>query len=330
MSKILITGAAGFIGSHISEILTQQGNNVVALDDLSGGFIDNLENRCTTFVRESVVDGKAISELFSYEKFDYVFHLAAYAAEGLSPFIRRFNYENNLIGSVNIINECVKHKIKCLVFASSIAVYGHNTSPMIEDMQPNPADPYGVAKYAVEMDLKLAAETFGLPYIIFRAHNVYGPHQHIYDRYRNVIGIFMRQIIEGYPMTIFGDGDQKRAFSYINDVAPVMAESIKNKHAYGQIFNVGGEIPYTVNTLAAAVAAAMGVEKRVTYLKARHEPKHVYASQKKLQSYFETPTQTTLEIGLAKMVEWVRTVKRREVKKFADIEITEGLPEGWI
>src|SRR3990167_2551389 len=285
--NILVTGAAGFIGSHITGHLLKSGHRVVALDDLSGGFLANVPTKAV-WLRASVCDHERLRKLFATEKFDYVFHLAAYAAEGLSPFIRRFNYENNLIGSVNIINECVRHKIKCLVFASSIAAYGLNTVPMEESMPLNPTDPYGVAKMAVELDIRLANEMFGLPFIIFRPHNVYGERQNIFDRYRNVIGIFMRQILEGKPLTIFGDGNQERAFSYIDDVAPLMAESIGMQGAYGQTFNIGGDTSYTVNSLADAVCTAMGAKSnQVTYLPERHEAKYAYASHRKLKTYFD-------------------------------------------
>ncbi|MGC8880637.1 MAG: NAD-dependent epimerase/dehydratase family protein, partial [Anaerolineae bacterium] len=228
--KALVTGAAGFIGSHVTRHLLDRGMEVVALDDLSGGYQENVPP-AARFVRGSVTDYWLLRNLFEAESFDYVYHLAAYAAEGLSHFIRRYNYENNLIGSVNLINLSVLHDIKCFVFTSSIAVYGANQLPMTEDLTPQPEDPYGISKYAVELDLRAAHAQFGLHYIIFRPHNVYGEHQNIGDKYRNVIGIFMNQILSGQPLTIFGDGEQTRAFSYIDDVAPIIAQSVFNERA---------------------------------------------------------------------------------------------------
>src|SRR5207245_7585754 len=157
MAVSLITGAAGFIGSHVVDHCLRLGHRVVALDDLSGGFADNVP-RGANFVKGSVLDHELINTLFAEHGFDYVYHLAAYAAEGLSHFIRRFNYNNNLIGSMNLINESVKHEVKCFVFTSSIAVYGPGQVPMREDMIPQPEDPYGVAKYDVELDLRDAHE----------------------------------------------------------------------------------------------------------------------------------------------------------------------------
>jgi UDP-glucose 4-epimerase len=193
MSKVaLVTGAAGFIGSHVVDALLERGDQVVAMDDLSGGFRDNVHPDAI-FLEGSVTDRAFVDGLFSKYTFDHVYHLAAYAAEGLSFFIKRFNYTNNLLGSVNLINASVNTGVKCFVFTSSIAVYGANQPPMTEDMIPQPKDPYGIAKLAVEQDLQVSHDMFGLNYVIFRPHNVYGERQNIGDRYRNVIGIFMNQ-----------------------------------------------------------------------------------------------------------------------------------------
>ena len=171
MIKVLVTGGAGFIGSHVAKHCLALGYKVIVLDDLSGGFRDQVPPEAE-FVEGSVVDHQLVANLFDKHQFNYVYHLAAYAAEGLSHFIRRFNYMNNLIGSVNLINESVKHDVKCFVFTSSIAVYGANQLPMVETLTPKPEDPYGVSKYTVEQDLRIAHDMFGLNYIIFRPHNV--------------------------------------------------------------------------------------------------------------------------------------------------------------
>ena len=328
MAKALVTGGAGFIGSHVVKWLVKADNEVVVLDDLSGGFPDNVPAG-TKFINGSITDHDLIAHLFAAEKFDYVYHLAAYAAEGLSHFIRRFNYTNNLIGSINLINQSVLHRVKCFVFTSSIAVYGAGQVPMSEEMIPQPEDPYGVAKYAVEMDLKAAHEQFGLDYIIFRPHNVYGEGQNTGDKYRNVIGIFMNQILNGQPMTIFGNGKQTRAFSYIDDVAPVIAASVQNPAAYGQVFNVGGDQPYSVNELARTVAQVMGVEPNLKYLQARNEVAHAASDHEKVRQFFDVPAPVSLREGLTKMINWVNKVGLRQTKNFEGIEIPQGLPEGW-
>jgi len=191
----LVTGGAGFIGSHLTDELISLGHRVIVLDNLSGGFIRNI-NKKAIFVRGSINNTKLLNKLFNKYHFDFIYHLAAYAAEGLSPFIRRFNYQNNLIGSINLINLSIKHKIKRFIFTSSIAVYGSNQVPMVETLTPQPEDPYGISKYAVELDLIAANKMFGLEYVIFRPHNVYGERQNHGDPYRNVLGIFINNIMQ--------------------------------------------------------------------------------------------------------------------------------------
>lgn len=329
-SRSLVTGAAGFIGAHVTEELLRRGHEVIALDDLSGGFTDNVPEGAI-FVEGSINDSELIDKLFAEHKFDYVFHLAAYAAEGLSHFIKRFNYTNNLLGSVNLINAAVNTgTVKCFVFTSSIAVYGRNQVPMTEEAVPQPEDPYGIAKYAVEMDLKEAHEMFGLNYVVFRPHNVYGEKQNIGDRYRNVIGIFMNQILQGQPMTVFGDGMQTRAFSYIADVAPIIAESISREKCWNQVFNVGADTPYTVKELAEEVAKAMGAKPDIKHLEARNEVVHAYSSHDKAKQYFGDIIQNvSLADGVQRMAAWVKQHGSRSGKAFEGIEVWKNLPPSW-
>jgi UDP-glucose 4-epimerase len=335
MPTTLVTGAAGFIGSHVVDALIERGHNVVALDDLSGGFADNV-NPQVPFIEASCVDHERLARLFHEYAFDYVFHLAAYAAEGLSHFIKRFNYTNNVIGSVNLINEAVKHNVKRFIFTSSIAVYGKNQLPMREDLVPAPEDSYGIAKYAVELDLKSSHEMFGLDYVIFRPHNVYGERQNTGDKYRNVIGIFMNQMLRGEPFTIFGDGEQTRAFSYVGDIAPIIAESATLPAARNKIFNVGADSIYTVNQLAKEVIEAMWVEgaapdarPEIRHLPARNEVVDAYSDHSKVQRIFGARKETSLTEGLNHMADWVRQVGPRKSKPFEGIEIEKNLPPSW-
>ena len=324
----LITGAAGFIGSHVVDSLIGDGHRVVALDDLSGGFVDNVNSKAT-FIEASCTDHAKLAELFDKYKFEYVFHLAAYAAEGLSHFIKRFNYHNNLIGSVNLINASVNHNVKCFVFTSSIAVYGAGQSPMTEEMIPLPEDSYGIAKLAVERELEVSHEMFGLDYVIFRPHNVYGERQNIGDRYRNVVGIFMNQLMKGEPMTIFGDGTQQRAFTHINDVAPIIAASVDFPAARNEIFNVGADVPYTVNELARAVKEAMGKEYKVVHLDPRKEVKIAFSDHSRAERVFGRREKFPLLKGIRAMAEWVKVHGTRESSVFQDIEIAKNLPPSW-
>ena len=326
--KCLVTGGAGFIGSHVVDELINDNKKVIVLDDLSGGFLENI-NPKAQFIRADICDYELVSRIFKENKIEYVFHLAAYAAEGLSHFIKRFNYNNNLIGSVNLINQSIIHKIKCFVFTSSIAVYGKNQLPMDEETNPNPEDSYGIAKLAVERELKVTKDMFGLDYIIFRPHNVYGERQNIGDKYRNVIGIFMNQILQNKPITVFGDGEQSRAFSYIGDVSPIIAKSIEIKEAYNEVFNVGAEVPYTINQLIHKVRQVMDCEPVIKYLEPRNEVLHAYSSHKKVDSLFRISNKTSLDVGLSRMAEWVKKYGAKATKEFTEIEIEYNLPSIW-
>jgi UDP-glucose 4-epimerase len=326
--KVLLTGGAGFIGAHVSQELLNLGFDVVVLDDLSGGFRDNVPERAL-FVEGSILDVQLLRTLFRTHGFNYVFHLAAYAAEGLSHFIKRFNYENNVIGSVNLINESVKCDVKCFVFTSSIAVYGTNQLPMREDLLPNPEDSYGIAKLSVEKELEITKRMFGLNYIIFRPHNVYGENQNLGDKYRNVIGIFMNQIMQQKPVTIFGDGNQTRAFSYIGDVAPRIAASVANKVCYNQIFNIGADQFYSINQLLDVVAMAMAEKPTKVHLAPRNEVMHAYADHSKVDKLFPLKEPTSLEAGIQRMAEWARIVGSRKSKAFDLIELRKNLPQSW-
>lgn len=329
MSKILVTGGAGFIGSHVAEHLVERGHVVVVLDDLSGGFRDNVVDGAE-FVRGSIVDTELVNALFASEKFDFVYHLAAYAAEGLSHFIKRFNYENNLLGSVNLINASVNMGVQGIVFTSSIAVYGTQPQlPMSEDGPVGPEDSYGIAKLAVEQELKASHELFGLKYIVFRPHNVYGERQNIGDKYRNVVGIFMNQILKGEPMTVFGDGAQTRAFSYIGDVAPIIAEAVERDAAWNEVFNIGADEPYSVIDLADEVARAMGVQPNVVHLPARSEVIDAYSSHAKLESTFGVRSKCSLADGLGRMADWVKAHGARESRGYDQIEVWKNFPEAW-
>jgi UDP-glucose 4-epimerase len=316
------------MGSHVAEHLLAMGHDVVALDDLSGGFRENVPAEAT-FVEGSILNHALVDRLFSRHAFNYVYHLAAYAAEGLSHFIKRFNYNNNLIGSVNLINAAINHGTKRFVFTSSIAVYGAGQSPMSEAMIPVPEDSYGIAKLAVEQELRVSHEMFGLDYVIFRPHNVYGERQNIGDRYRNVVGIFMNQLLRGEPMTIFGDGTQQRAFTHIDDVAPIIARAGELPAARNQIFNVGADLPYTVNNLAEVVAQSMGYECKVNHLDARNEVKIAFSDHSKAEKVFGTGKKTSLEDGIAKMAAWVRQHGARESNVFEGVEIMRNMPASW-
>jgi UDP-glucose 4-epimerase len=325
----LVTGAAGFIGSHVADACLEMGMTVVATDDLSGGYLEHVPG-AAEWVEGDLRDADFVADLWRGKPFDYVYHLGAYAAEGLSHFIRAYNYRTNLEASVNLVNQAVLHDATRFVFTSSIAVYGKGQLPMTEDMTPMPEDPYGISKYAVELDLASAHEMFGLEYTIFRPHNVYGERQNIADKYRNVIGIFMNSILRDKPMPIFGDGLQTRAFSHIDDVAPVIARSPLVDGTSNQTFNIGADQPHTVLDLANLVAGALGVPAEVEHLPARNEVVHAFSDHSKVRTVFDPPPAIPLDEGIHRMAEWVKERGAMEPVEFlADIEVDRNLPRSW-
>ena len=317
------------MGAHLVRELLARGDEVTALDDLSGGFADNVDPEAR-FVEASVTDAETIDRLFASSGFDRVYHLAAYAAEGLSHFIKRFNYTNNVIGSVKLINASVNHRVECFVFTSSIAVYGSEQTPMSEEMTPQPEDSYGIAKRAVELELQCSKEMFDLDYVIFRPHNVYGELQNIGDRYRNVLGIFMNQIMQGEPLSIFGDGTQTRAFSYVSDVVRPIAAAPTLAGASGEIFNVGADQPWSVNDLAELVRVEMGApDHPIVHHDARKEVLHAFSDHAKLARVFGAQDPVPLPDGLRRMCGWAREHGPRSTAPFAGIEIEKSLPPSW-
>ena len=307
--NVVITGVAGLLGSRLADwiIENQPEFQVIGIDDLSGGFKENV-NPAVKFYAHDLVTGD-INQIFRDNKIDYVFHFAAYAAEGLSPFIRSFNYDNNLKATARLINECIKHDVKRLVFTSTLAVYGHGYGGIFDEKQQQaPIDPYGVAKYACEMDIQIAGEQHGLDWCIIRPHNVYGIKQNIWDKYRNVLGIWMYQHLNGLDMTIFGDGEQTRAFSYIDDSLEPLWYAAINKKASKQIINLGGIKEYPINEAAKTLievlqedASNKDFDIEVQYLEKRHEVKHSIPTFQKSIDLIGFEHKTDLKEGLTKM-----------------------------
>jgi UDP-glucose 4-epimerase len=328
--KILITGVAGLLGSRLSDWIIENipGSEVVGIDNLSGGYIENV-NPKVDFRNIDISHDTRLKEIFEEIKPTYVFHLAAYAAEGLSPFIRTYNYDNNLRSTAAIVNECIKHEVKRLVFTSTLAVYGHGYGGIFDETQvPNPIDPYGVAKYACEMDIQIAGEQHGLDWCIIRPHNVYGIKQNIWDKYRNVLGIWMYQHLEGEPMTIFGDGNQTRAFSYIDDSLEPLWNSAIRESASKQIINLGGIKEYSISEANEILRQVIGGGS-VQYFEQRHEVKHSIPTWQKSVDILEFSHKTNLEDGLTSMWDWAKNQPRRERFVWDSYELDKGIYSFW-
>lgn len=329
MKKILITGNAGLIGSRLADYILDkyQDCTVIGIDNLSGGYIDNINPKVRFYKRDLSRDD--ISDIFEKEKIDYVFHFAAYAAEGLSPFIRRFNYSNNILSTVNIINNCINYNVNRLIYTSSMSVYGHGSNKRFdEDDIPSPIDPYGISKYACEMDIKVAGEQHGLDWCIIRPHNVYGIKQNIWDVYRNVLGIWMYKSLQDEPMLIYGDGEQVRSFSYVDDCLECFWNAAILPQASKQIINLGGTQPITINEACQLVSEITG-NRNIQHKEARHEVKYAVPTYKKSMELLNYSDRTLLEDGLTKMWEWAKIQPDRTQFKWNDYEITKGLYSFW-
>jgi UDP-glucose 4-epimerase len=327
--KILITGVAGLLGSRLSDYIIENHPEVyiVGIDDMSGGYRENVNPKVELW-EMNLVNGN-ISECFERHQFDYVYHFAAYAAEGLSPFIRTYNYQNNLVATSRIITECIKHNIKRLVFTSTLAVYGHQDGNMFDEIQvPKPIDPYGVAKYGCEMDIQIAGEQHGLDWCIIRPHNVYGVKQNVWDKYRNVLGIWMYQHTINEPMTIFGDGTQTRAFSYIDDSLEPLWKASQDKRASKEIINLGGVKEYSINEANEILREVVGGGE-VKYFEGRHEVKHSIPTWQKSIDLLDFEHKTDLKEGLTKMWEWVKTQPIRERFVWPFYELDKGIYSFW-
>ena len=327
--KILITGVAGLLGSRLSDWIIENKPNVqiVGIDDLSGGYIENVNSKVELW-QMNLVNGN-ISECFERHQFDYVYHMAAYAAEGLSPFIRSYNYQNNLVATSRVINECIKHDIKRLVFTSTMAVYGHGNGDIFDETQvPCPVDPYGIAKYACEMDIKVAGEQHGLDWCIIRPHNVYGVKQNIWDKYRNVLGIWMYQHMNGEPMSIFGDGEQKRAFSFIDDCLEPLWKSSQQENCSKEIINLGGTRHYTINEANETLKEVIK-DGQTVYKEQRHEVKVAVPTWQKSVDLLGYEDKTTLYNGLSQMWEWVKKQPNRKRFVWGNYEVDKGIYSFW-
>lgn len=333
MPTVLITGVAGLLGANFSRYLLNKGYKIVGIDDFSGGYDfcvpKNIQCYEIQLGSNQKYVRKDIEFVFDKEKPDYVFHFAAHAAVCLSPFTRHQNYTNNILASADIINACINYDVKKVIFSSSMDVYGNNKAPFTEDMVPAPLDPYGIAKYAVEMDLKSASDFFGLNYSIVRPHNVVGIYQNIWDRYRNVIGIWTRKILAGEPITIYGDGTQIRAFS---DISFYMEPFEKLMYDFnGETFNIGADKEYSLNEVAdivTKIANELGYEVKRTYLEKRDEVHVAYSDHTKAKNLLNFKDDTNLEKTVREMFTWASKIPPKQVK-YANYEVTKNLYPYW-
>jgi UDP-glucose 4-epimerase len=330
MARYLVTGGAGFIGSHLTTALVRQGHEVVVFDDLSGGVRSRVDDGAR-FIHGSVVDETAVSTLFASTRFDGVFHLAAFAAEGISHAVKGLNYATNMIGSVHVINACLNSGVGFLGFASSVAVYGNGRLPMRESDEPNPVDSYGNAKLAVERELAITMQLQGLPFFALRLHNVYGEWQNMRDPYRNAVAIFLNQVLRDEPITVYGDGQQVRAFTYVGDIVDMFRVAAERPQVWGNVLNVGASAATSVLDLAHAVRAAMGVPQHpIVHLPERHEVRQAYTDSSKARRLLGEWPETSLHDGLAGTAIWARAHGPAELRSLLRMEVGDPDSAEWV
>lgn len=327
MKSIIVTGCAGMLGSNFCDWLVKNHPEykIIGIDNLFGGYLDNVNPMVEFYPRDA---GSNLRDIFEQNDVEYFYSFHSFSAEGLSPFVRKFNYRNNLVSLANIVNYCIEFDVK-LIFASSMSVYGVGAPPFKETDVCKPIDSYGIGKYACELDIQAGFEHHGLRYSIIRPHNIIGEKQNIWDRYRNVIGIFMRKLLNDEPLTIYGDGNQTRAFSWVHDYCEPFWKVAVNDYS-DPIFNCGGDKHYTLNQVAEILFEITGKNTGIQYLEPRHEVKNAYCDHTKVKEILGYEDKTDLRYMLTVMWEWAQKQKSRTVTSmYPFIELKKGLYSFW-
>jgi UDP-glucose 4-epimerase len=329
MSRVLVTGVAGMIMSHVCDRLIENGHDVFGVDDLSGGVRENVP-RGVKFFKDDIGDAFAMRHAFSVAQPDFVIHGAAFAAENLSHNTRVFTIENNLAGEAVIRNLSIEFEVKCMVSLSSIAVMGHQEPPFHDDTPPMPEDPYGICKFAGELDARAAYKFHGLNYCVWRPHNVAGTRQNGSDKYRNVAAIFIRQALEKKPLTIFGDGSQTRAFSPVGYVSKIIAQTVDRSEVWNGAYNLGSDRVITILNLAKIVCELTGVQENFQFLDQRKDAKHAHMTHLCCQKFFpEVSDSEEIRTVLSSMIAEARAKGYRPMQRGPRIEVQKGLPPSW-
>jgi UDP-glucose 4-epimerase len=336
--KIIVTGAAGFMGSHLVDKLVTDGHEVYGIDDLSGGYLHNV-NPKSKFLKLDLRNYEGVNNAVDLIQPDLVYHLAADATEGRSQFTPVSATSRNYLAYMNLLSSLIsKTKFKKIVVASSMSVYGAQKPPFNEEMDPAPEDVYAISKAAMEKSTRFLSEVHGFDYSIVRPHNVYGPAQNLRDPYRNVIAIFINCLMNGKAFYIYGDGQQTRSFSYIDDVNPYIARIGFEDKCNGQIYNVGPgeECKITLNEVAQIVLNEFFGGKipegfKPKYLPPRpREVKHAFTESFKIERELGFKNKTDVHSGIAKMVKWAKTIGPMPFIYLDSLEIqNDKVPRTW-
>ena len=327
--KIFITGIAGFLGSHLADRFIELGHTVIGNDTLIGGYIDNVPKQAQLFVVDCC-DVEEMSKIM--EGSDIVIHCAATAHEGLSVFSPSFITKNIFEASVATISAAIQNNIKRFVFCSSMARYGNQESPYNEDMKPMPEDPYAVAKVASEDVLKMLCETHGMEWNIAIPHNIVGPRQRYDDPFRNVMSIMINRNLRGKPSIIYGDGEQTRCFSYVDDCIQCLEKMALDSNIVSQIINIGpDEGTITVKEMAKIVAEECNMNEPAIHMPDRpREVKHAACSSDKARKLLNYETKIELRTAVQKTVEYVKQKGPKEFDYSYPLEIiNDKTPTTW-
>lgn len=336
--RILITGAAGFMGGHLVDFLTKNPEHeIFAVDDLSGGYINNVSSKAH-FTKLDLRDREKVEAYISKVKPELMYYLAADASEGRSQFTPLSSTERNYLAYMYTLVPAIKHGLKKVVLTSSMSVYGAQKPPFSEDMPKKPEDIYGIAKAAMEDATEVLAKVHNFAYVIIRPHNVYGPKQNLADPYRNVIAIFINCLLNNKRFYIYGEGNQKRAFTYIDDFTPYFAQSGFSKKCNGEVINIGPKEEHTINELAEIVLKVFFPDRNVPknlkpqYLPLRpQEVMEAYCTNDKAAKLLGYKTTITLVEGVEKMAKWAKEKGPQKFKYLKNgVELpTKDLPATW-
>ena len=327
--KILVTGVAGFLGSHLADKLSKLGHEVLGVDNMVGGYKDNISKEIE-FFNIDCCDFQKIKKIM--KDIDIVYHCAATAHEGLSVFSPFQITKNNYLASISIFSAAINEKVKRIIFCSSMARYGDQKTPFREDMQTRPIDPYGISKVAAEQVLQNLCDLNNIEWVIAVPHNIIGPKQIYDDPYRNVVSIFLNRMLQGKPPIIYGDGEQKRCFSYIDDCLFCLNALAFNDNVVGEVINIGpDEEPVTINELAEACANETGVNLDPIHHKDRpKEVKLATCSSEKARKLLDYKKSTNMRQTEKKTAEYIRTRGTKKFQYHLPLEIiNEHTPDTW-
>lgn len=329
MAKIFISGIAGFLGSHLADAFLADGHQVSGCDNLLGGYKDNVPDEAK-FYQYDCCDFSLM--LKATKDIDIVYHCAATAYEGLSVFSPDMVCRNVYQNSIALISAAIANKVTRFVFCSSMARYGAQEVPFTENMVPMPEDPYGIAKYAVELTLANLAKTHGMEYVIAVPHNIIGPRQKYDDPFRNVASIMINMMLQNKQPIIYGDGEQKRCFSFVQDCISSLKKMAFEKNVMGEIINIGPDEEFvSINQLYKTLANLLDFKKEPIYMSGRPcEVKLASCSADKARKLLGYKTQYSLEQGLQEMIEYIKSKGVKPFDYHIDLEIiNEKTPKTW-